>query len=465
MNARREWAGRIAAILSAALLLSSGTSQAAGLPPKKQRPNVLFLFTDDQRADAVGAYGNRVIQTPNIDRLARSGLVFSNAYCMGSDMGAVCFPSRSMLLSGLSLFHLKHKQGGHAVRYAINLPKTLRGAGYETYHHGKRQNGPTGIYHDFEHEKYLVDDTAERLSGHPGKEIADAAVTFLKTRDHSRPFFAYLAFANPHDPRVVIPEYRRRYDESKMPLPANFLPLHPFDNGALTTRDEQLADWPRSEAEIRKHLTDYYGVITYLDEQIGRILQALEDSGEGANTIVIFSSDHGLAIGSHGLMGKQNLYEDGMKVPLIIAGPGIRTGHSAAFVYLYDLFPTICELVGVRTSASIDGKSFASIVEGKSERARETVFLAFMDSQRSVREGDWKLIRYPQVNVTQLFNLRADPNEIHSLSNVHPEKVRELSQTLVDLQRACGDTLPLTLEHPHDPAITAEELRNRSRGR
>src|SRR5579883_2279143 len=119
MNARREWAGRIAAILSAALLLSSGTSQAAGLPPKKQRPNVLFLLTDDQRADAVGAYGNRVIQTPNIDRLAGSGLVFSNTYCMGSDMGAVCFPSRSMLLSGLSLFHLKHKQGGHAVRYPI----------------------------------------------------------------------------------------------------------------------------------------------------------------------------------------------------------------------------------------------------------------------------------------------------------------------------------------------------------
>jgi arylsulfatase A-like enzyme len=462
MNARREGAFRIAVVLSVTMLLFASTSQADERR-NPQRPNILFLLTDDQRADAVGAYGNRLIQTPHIDRLARSGLMFSNAYCMGSDMSAVCFPSRSMLLSGLSLYHLKHKQGGYAVRYPINLPKTLREAGYETYHHGKRQNGPTGIYHDFEHEKYLVDDTAERLSGRPGKEIADAAVTFLKTRDHSRPFFAYLAFANPHDPRVVIPEYRRRYDESKMPLPANFLPLHPFDNGALTIRDEQLAAWPRSEAEIRKHLTDYYGVITYLDEQIGRILRALDESGQGANTIVIFSSDHGLAIGSHGLMGKQNVYEDGMKVPLIIVGPGIRTGTSAAFVYLYDLFPTICDLIGIRTPSRIDGKSFAPVIEGKSKTARETVFLAFMESQRSIRQTDWKLIRYPQVNITQLFNLRADPNEIHNLCDRHPERVRELSQTLVELQRFNADTLPLTFAHPHDPVITPEQLRLRSR--
>lgn len=463
MNVWRQPAFRIAVVLFVTTLSLAKILSAGDRPRNSLRPNILFLLTDDQRADAVGAYGNRLIQTPNIDRLARSGLTFSNAYCMGSDMSAVCFPSRSMLLSGLSLFHLKHNQGGYAVRYPVNLPKTLREAGYETYHHGKRQNGPTGIYHDFEHEKYLVDDTAERLSGHPGKEITDAAVTFLKTRDRSRPFFAYLAFANPHDPRVVIPEYRRRYDEAKMPLPANYLPLHPFDNGALTIRDEKLAAWPRSEGDIRKHLTDYYGVITYLDGQIGRILQALDESGQGANTIVIFSSDHGLAIGSHGLMGKQNIYEDGMKVPLIIAGPGLRRGTSAAFVYLYDLFPTICDLVGIRRPPSIDGQSFGPVIEGKSETAREAVLLAFMESQRAIREADWKLIRYPQVNITQLFDLRNDPHEIHNLCDLHPEKARELSKKLMDMQRLYGDTLPLTVATPRNPAITAEELRRRSR--
>jgi arylsulfatase A-like enzyme len=463
MTARRESAFWIGVVFSVALLPLANAVRAGDIAQSSPRPNILFLLTDDQRMDAVGAYGIRWIQTPNIDRLARSGLIFTNAYCMGSDMSAVCFPSRSMLLSGLSLFHLKHKQGGYAVRYPINLPKTLREAGYETYHHGKRQNGPTGIYRDFEREEYLADDTAERLSGHPGKEIADAAIEFLKSRDRTRPFFAYLAFANPHDPRVVIPEYRRRYDELKMPLPENFLPLHPFDNGALTIRDEQLAAWPRSEAEIRKHLTDYYGVITYLDEQIGRILRALDASGQGANTIVIFSSDHGLAIGSHGLMGKQNLYEDGMKVPLILAGPGIRKGASAAFVYLYDLFPTICDLIGIKTPGPIDGRSFTPVIAGQSETAREMVFLAFMNSQRSIRRAGWKLIRYPQVNITQLFDLQHDANEIHNLADLRSDKVRELSKTLVALQHTSGDTLPLTAENPKDPTIAPEELQRRTR--
>jgi arylsulfatase A-like enzyme len=438
-------------------------ARAVERPAQDRRPNVLFLLTDDQRADTIHALGNPVIQTPNLDRLARSGLVFRNAYCMGGDMSAVCFPSRSMLLSGLSLFHLKHQKGGYAVRYDVNFPKTLREAGYETYHHGKRQNGPTGIYKDFEHEKYLVDDTAERLSGRPGKEIADAAVTFLKSRDQSRPFFAYLAFGNPHDPRVVIREYRDRYNESKLPLPANYLPLHPFNNGWLTGRDERLADWPRTEAEIRKHLTDYYGVITYLDEQIGRILQALEESGQSKNTIIIFSSDHGLAMGSHGLMGKQNLYEVAMKPPLIFAGPGIRIGESESLVYLHDIFPTVCELVGVTPPAGLDARSFAAVLSGKSDSAREAIFLAFMEFQRAVRQGDWKLIRYPQVNIDQLFNLRDDPYELHNLSQEQPERTRVLSKLLRTLQKANDDTLPLTVKHPKDPAVTAQELREQGR--
>jgi arylsulfatase A-like enzyme len=427
-------------------------------PVRGRRPNILFLLTDDQRADTVHALGNGVIQTPNLDRLARSGLVFRNCYCMGSDMPAVCFPSRSMLLSGRSLFHLKHKQGGYDVRYEINFPKTLREAGYETYHHGKRQNGPTGIYQDFEHEKYLRNDDAERLSGLPGKEIADAAVTFLETRKKDRPFFAYLAFGNPHDPRVVVPEYRRRYDESQMPLPANYLPIHPFENGWLTGRDERLAPWPRTPVVVRKHLTDYYGVITYLDEQIGRILDALRQSGEFDSTIIIFSSDHGLALGSHGLMGKQNLYEVGMKPPLFFVGPGVRRGQTDAFVYLSDIYPTVCDLVGITPPPRLDARSFAAVIAGKSDTARDAIFLAFMDVQRAVRAGDWKLIRYPQINFSQVFNLRDDPDEIHNVCDRHPAKERELMTLLAELQAANNDTLPLSSQHPHNSVVSAESL-------
>jgi arylsulfatase A-like enzyme len=424
------------------------------------RPNILFLLTDDQRADTIHALGNPVIQTPTLDRLARSGLVFRNCYCMGSDMPAVCFPSRSMLLSGRSLFHLKHKQGGYGVRYAINFPKTLREAGYETYHHGKRQNGPTGIYKDFEHEKYLVNDDAERLSGRPGQEIADAAVTFLEKRKRDRPFFMYLAFGNPHDPRVVIPEYRRRYDEAAMPLPANYLPMHPFDNGWLTGRDERLAPWPRTPAEIKKHVTDYYGVITYLDEQIGRILEALRQTGEYDRTIIVFSSDHGLALGSHGLMGKQSVYEVALKPPLFLAGPAIRRGETDAFVYLHDIFPTVCDLVGIKTPAGLDARSFSDVLTGKSNTARDAIFLAFIECQRALRVGDWKLIRYPEINKSQLFNLHDDPDEIHDVSAQHPDKEREL-MTLLARRQANGDTLPLSSPHPRDPVVSADILRRR----
>ncbi len=424
------------------------------------KPNILFLITDDQRADTIHALGNRVIETPNLDSLARSGLVFHNAYCMGSTVPAVCAPSRTMLLSGRSLFHLKPEW---AARYDVNFPKTLREAGYETYHHGKRGNGPTGIYKDFEHEKYVSEDTAERLSGFPGKEIGDAAVEFLKSRDRNRPFFAYLAFGNPHDPRVVNNEYRGKYDEAKMPLLANFKPLHPFDNGWLYGRDEQLAAWPRTEAEIRKHLTDYYGVLTYLDMQIGRILQTLREAGDYDNTIIVFTSDHGLAIGSHGLMGKQSLYDDAMKPPLLISGPGIRKGESDALVYLHDIPPTLCDLVSVKNPEGLDAKSFAPAVTGKSEQAREELFLAYLDVQRAVRKGDWKLIRYPRVNITQLFNLHDDPHELHNLAELHSDKVHELMVLLSELQKTNGDKAPLSVEQPDDPTVTPEKLREQAK--
>lgn len=427
-----------------------------GVRNSRQRPNILFLITDDQRADTIRALGNPHIETPNLDRLVESGLVFRNAYCMGSTVPAVCTPSRSMLLSGMSLFHLKSPFNA---RYEVNFPQTMREAGYETYHHGKYGNGPSGIYKDFEHEKFIKNDNDERLSGYPGKEIADAAVEFLNNRDRARPFFAYLAFGNPHDPRVINKEYRDKYDEAKMPLPVNFLPLHPFDNGWLAGRDEQLAEWPRSEAEIRRHLTDYYGVLTYLDMQIGRILDALKARGDYENTIIVFTSDHGLSIGSHGLMGKQSLYDAAMKPPFIFCGPGIRRGETDALVYLHDIYPTVCDLAGISRPAGLDAKSFAPVLNGDSDTAREELFLAYLDVQRAVRKGDWKLIRYPKVNMTQLFNVREDPNEVQNLAGTNPAQVGELMARLEKLQKAHDDVAPLVVEKLDDPSVTPEKLR------
>jgi len=413
----------------------------------KPRPNILFLFTDDQRADTIHALGNATIRTPNLDRLVASGFTFRNAYCMGSDVPAVCLPSRTMLLSGRSLFHLKDRR-----RDAATLPKSLGQFGYFTYHDGKSGNTPHDIQRDFIQNHYL-DDLKDRTSGFPGKAIADAASEFLNRRKQEIPFFMYLAFANPHDPRVAAHEFRNAYDQRTMPLPANFQPFHPFNNGELLVRDETLAPWPRSPDIVRKHLTDYYAVITGLDHEIGRILRALKTSGQYDNTIIIFSSDHGLALGSHGLFGKQSLYEHSMKAPLIIAGPGIPKGESDALVYLHDLYPTICDLVGAALPEGIDGRSLAPILRGEAQQVRDSIFLAYRNVQRAVRAGDWKLIRYPQIHKTQLFDLGHDPHEMHDLAgdSKYADKVRQLTALLATSQAEHGDTQPLSVEKP-EPA-------------
>ena len=405
-----------------------------------KRPNVLFLFTDDQRADTIAALGNRHIKTPNLDRLACGGFVFDNAYCMGSGRGAVCLPSRTMMITGMSLFHLNSRP-----KDTPNFPRSMNQAGYVTYHHGKRGNTPRAIHKEFDHTHYL-EDHAVRTSGYPGKVAADDAIAFLKRHAAAgwrEPLFMYLAFAGPHDPRTASEEYLAMYDVEQMSLPANYLPEHPFDNGELRVRDERLAPWPRTEAVVRSHLRDYYAVITHMDMQIGRVLTTLEELGQYDRMIIIFSSDHGLAVGSHGLMGKQNLYEHSMRSPLIVTGPGIRPGRSEAFAYLFDIYPTVCELVGAEVPSGIDGKSLAPILRGRSGSVRETVFTAYKDVQRAVRHGRWKLLRYPQVDQTQLFDLHADPAETRNLAGdpARAAKVKEMLTLLRTQQRVHDDTL------------------------
>jgi len=247
-----------------------------------------------------------------------------------------------------------------------------------------------------------------------------------------------------------------------MPLPPNYLPFHPFDNGELFIRDEKLAPWPRTEGEIRRHLRDFYADISCLDAQFGRILRALRDIGEYDNTILIWTGDQGVAIGSHGLMGKQNLYEDSMKVPVIVAGPGIPKGKASdAFAYHFDIYPTICEMTGAKAPADIDGKSLVPVMQGvvaRAEGVRNAIFLAYKDVQRAVRCGPWKLIRYPQVNKTQLFDLGADPRETKDLAGdpAHAAKIKELTALLAAEQKRFGDTLPLEVANPQPAEVNLE---------
>jgi arylsulfatase A-like enzyme len=445
------------------LLLFGLAALAAGTPPLApaqvaQRPNVLFLFADDMRADSIAALGDRQVKTPNLDAVVQRGFVMTNAYCLGGNIGAVCTPSRNMLLSGKAYFrwrdyvtpHQPNQKGILAPGEGPNFPLTLKDAGYQTYHHGKRGNTALLIQEKFEINKYLRNDLAERNSGEPGREIADAAIAFLKTRNDARPFAMYLAFGNPHDPRVAAQQYLDLYDRVKLSLPVNFKPLHAFDNGEMTVRDERLSPWPRTPEEMRRTWHEYYATMTGLDHHIGRILQTLRELKLADNTIIVFSADQGIAIGGHGLLGKQNLYEHSMKAPLFFAGPGIRRGRSAALVYLFDIYPTIAELVGAPAPQGIDGISFKNVITGKTKTARRELLLAYRHVQRAYRDERWKLMRYPQVNVTQLFDLRRDPFELRNLAAEPAQRQRlaQMTARLQRLQQQFGDDLPLTVAAP-----------------
>ena len=165
-------------------------------------------------------------------------------------------------------------------------------------------------------------------------------------------------------------EYLDMYDPATISLPESYLPEHPFDNGELRVRDELLAGFPRGEDEVRRHIAAYYAMITHADAQMGRVLKVLEETGRAENTIIVFAGDNGLAVGKHGLMGKQSLYEHSIRVPLMMAGPGVPAGkRSEAFAYLIDIFPTLCELTGVPTPETVEGRSLVPAMEDSSERS------------------------------------------------------------------------------------------------
>jgi len=423
------------------------------------RPNILFLFTDDQRFDTIGALGNRQIHTPNLDALVASGVAFEQAYIMGGSCPAVCMPSRAMLHTSRSLYHIEGL-GREIPPEHVTLGEHLRANGYQTFGTGKWHNGtaayarsftdgaeiffggmhdhwnvpachfdPTGRY-ELQRPMCLDAWRSNAVSNivsdhtHPGRHstdlFADAAKEFLRTRQGEKPFFMYVSFMAPHDPRTMPREFLDLYNPEDIELPANFMEEHPFDNGELVIRDEKLEAWPRTEPAIRRHLAEYYAMISHLDHAIGDILQALKETGQYDNTIIVLAGDNGLALGQHGLMGKQNLYDHSVHVPLIMAGPGIQQGEkSDAMCYLIDIAPTLCEQVGIEAPDTFEGQSLLPVLQGRSESLRDGLLFAYKDVQRAVRDDRYKLVEYV-VNgkrTTQLFDLADDPYELNNLAD------------------------------------------------
>jgi arylsulfatase A-like enzyme len=442
------------------LVALAATAQAA------KSPNIVFIFADDQRADTIAALGNAHIKTPNLDRLVQRGLSFTRAYMQGGNNGATCVPSRAMLMSGRPYFHVDEKLMRDAT-----WPHAFGEAGYATFAAGKWHNGPASVGRSFQTAKamYIGGMTnpmkaqvcdllptgkmgPERLSPkHLCEEATDEVLGFIKAHDPAKPFYAYLAFDGPHDPHIVPDGFPVTYDPAKIPLPANFLPQHPFNNGDMTLRDELLLPWPRKPAAIQQMLADYYRYISYLDLQIGRILDAVEASPQAANTVIVFAADSGVARGSHGLIGKQNLYEHSMRVPLIIAGPGVPKGQRTdALCYLFDVLPTLGKVCGVAAPKTSEGREFSALFTTPASAHRPQLLFGYRNIQRALSDGRWKLIRYPQIDRTQLFDLQADPFEITDLSAKpeHAARVADLLARLAEEQKALGDPLPLVVAKP-----------------
>ena len=438
-------------------------------------PNVLFLLSDDQRPDTIGALGNRVIETPNIDRLVRGGTTFTRAV----SPNPLCVPSRAEILSGCSglrngvlpPFHNRLDPK------LVLWPEAMRRGGYHTWYSGKwhTDGRPTTRGYDESQGMFALggptepvrrDTKGRAITGYVGAvfqaddgrtfpelgvgltaetpaRIADAAIGLIR-RKSDRPFFLHVNFTAPHDPLLPPPELAGRYDAESIPLPVNFLPEHPFDHGNLRGRDELLWPWPRTPRMVREELALYYAVISDLDTQIGRILAALEETGQADRTVIVFASDQGLAIGSHGLRGKQNMYEHTVGTPLIVAGPGLpRNRRVRAPIYLRDLYPTICELVGITVPEGVEGRSCAAVLRGGEDRGDRLVFGYYMDVERMVRGDRWKLIHYPKLARDQLFDLEADPFEQHDIAAEpqHAAVLDTLRSELLAWQKQSHDPL------------------------
>jgi len=414
-----------------------------------RKPNILHLHADDHRPDGLHVLGNDLLKTPNLDSLVGRGVTFSHCYTMGSMIGAVCLPSRTMMLTGKSWLRIP-KGRANDTDSSQFLPKVLSSAGYETFHVGKGGNEFTAAIRSFD-TNIVMDDRGETLRCGSSERHADATIKFLKERGQGRPFYIYFAPPVPHDPRVAAPEFHKFYDAAKVPLPVAFMPLHPWDNGEMTVRDEKLAPWPRTPEDTKQQLADYYACITGLDHHIGRVFAQLKAMGEWDNTIIIFTGDNGLSLGEHGLFGKQNLYEfGGMHVPCVIAGPGIPKAKSEALVYLMDLFPTLCDFGRAKIPAGVEGKSLVPILSGKQGKVRDVLYTGYRDCQRAVRDDRWKLIRYPLVDKTQLFDLQADPHELTNLADKpeHAAKLTEMTTLLQKEMASYADNVPLKVANP-----------------
>lgn len=494
------------------ILLSSFLLLAASSFGAERRPNILFILVDDQSPFDLKMYNPlSTLETPNLDKLAAQGMVFDGAYHMGSSSGAVCTPSRHMIMSGRTVWHLPVSPWAAKTSppqlEQSTLPAVFNRAGYATMRTCKQGNS-----YEAANKLFTVRHDATKRGGdaESGSQWhAERVLDYLKERESSKdtkPFLIYYGFSHPHDTRDGRPDLLAKYgavnhtDPSSTPslhslqpaLPVNYLSKHPFDNTHADVRDEVEVSgvWRhRDEASIRNELGREYACDENIDIQIGRVLKKLEDMGELDNTYIVYTADHGIAIGRHGLTGKQNLYQHTWRVPFIVKGPGIKPGSRAqGNIYLLDILATLCDLAGVTPPETNEGTSFKPVLEGQKKVIRDVLYGAYAGGSkpgmRCVKQGDWKLIQYEapdrKVEETQLFNLAENPDEFlpeHGrtgpmLTNLaknpaYAAKLKEMQDLLLAEMRRLDDPWRFSnqpddnLPEPPKPAMKGKNAKNK----
>lgn len=481
-------------ILAFVLLLSSVAIVQAKI---EKKPNIVLIFADDMTYQSLGCTSNGEVITPNLDRLRSQGTYFSHAYNQGGYNGAISTASRSMMNTGRYLWKAMDQVQGQlgggnnwpkgVERYVPVKPKGpvtlwsqyMEKEGYETYMTGKWHVpiGAEGVFNHVRHirpgmpnqskdgyarkfikgmaDKWTPTDTIYggywKGGKHWSEVLKDDALDYISNAENQKkPFFMYLAFNAPHDPRQAPQEYQDMYPLEDIKVPKNFIPIYPYCEEMAAgrgLRDERLAPFPRTRRSVKVNRKEYYALITHLDAQIGIILDALEKTGEMDNTYIFFTADHGLAVGDHGFIGKQNEYEASIRVPLMMVGPGIKKDKQVdSFVYLQDIMATALDLAGSDAVNKVDFKSFLKLAEGKTTETRDAIINCYVGCQRMVRTDKYKMIIYPNANMVRLYNEVKDPLEMHDLAQ-NPKNIplmNKLFEKFKKLQKEVSDPLDVT---------------------
>ena len=419
---------------------------------RDERPNVLFLLTDDQAASFLSAAGHPWIETPALDRLAREGVRFDNAFVTTS----LCSPSRASFLTGV--YAHVHGVRSNARHYPDDLPSfgTLLGeAGYDTAYFGKwhmgDQSGPRpgfaysvsyvghGTYHGAELE---VDGRKRASEGFVDDVVTDHALEFLEQR-RDRPFAAVVGFKAPHRPLSPPDRLAEAFADANIAPPPNADADPPYGDWVRAKeRSKRVRLSPYSPDELR----EYGRLVAAADQNVGRILETLDAEGLTENTVVVFASDNGMMLGAHGLNNKVPAYEESIRIPFLVRFPPLAAAGTVVdeMVLNVDLMPTLLDLTGVARPDHVQGRTLRPLLEGTATSWRDEILYEFeppadggiMPAMVALRTRSKKLVVYPgRPEWTELFDLTADPFETTNLAG-SPEHGAELEELRARLDAA-----------------------------